>query len=673
MEHESFENTTIAKILNDNFVSIKVDREERPDVDKLYMSFIQSLTGGGGWPMSVFLTPDLEPITGGTYFPPHDSFGRHGFPTVLQMIADKWRNNNSDIKEQGCELAKAICEGVQQSKGKLTSDVDAPIQKCYELLNKKFDSKNGGFGSAPKFPKAVDLDFLLYFNIIKKSSAESDNSLKMLRLTLEKMFHGGIHDHVGKGFHRYSVDSIWHVPHFEKMLYDQGQLLRTYSNFYKITGELDESIIDIAGYIMENLSHPLGGFYSAEDADSLPNHGAVKKREGAFYVWSQKEIEDVLGDRPSRYNENICLDEIACAVFDVHEEGNVPRSADPHEELVHQNILHMVDKENIVGIAKTCKMTLLQLNECIHDSLRFLAEQRIKRPKPHLDNKIITGCNALAISGFCAAAQTMIRRAEFCECAERAIKFIKEHLVLDGELLRSTYVDDKGNITQITSPIKAFADDYVYLIEALIELYSLNLDDNLLKWACELQHKMDELFWDITNNSGYFISRAGDASIIARLQDEQDGAEPCTNSVAVSNLLRLSSLLGSTEFRKRAEDCFSGAAYRINKYPSILPRMLISLHSFAHPAYQIIVVGQSSDPTTNKMLQAIQSNFMPMATLIFIDKDKQEQWIVQENSHLQDYAGFYKAGQPTVYMCKEMACEMPIFSLDELQQKLNSL
>uniref|UniRef100_A0A183CCC1 Thioredox_DsbH domain-containing protein n=1 Tax=Globodera pallida TaxID=36090 RepID=A0A183CCC1_GLOPA len=532
MEHESFEDESIGRLLNENFVSIK------------------SLTGGGGWPMSVFLTPDLEPITGGTYFPPQDSMGRLGFSTILHMISDKWRNNQQQVKEQGRELAEAIRESVQHAKSSQLPMADTAVEVCYARLSRQFDKENGGFGSAPKFPKAVDLDFLLYFSIVKKPSEEATMALEMLRVTFEKLFAGGIHDH---GFHRYSVDSVWHVPHFEKMLYDQGQLLRSYANFYKVTGEAvaAEAVCDIADYIASNLTHPLGGLFCAEDADSLPTAESAKKRE-AF-------------------------------------SGR--------------------------------------------------------------DDKILTAWNALAISGFCAAAQAIpYRAADFKERAEKAVAFIRCHLMFEGELLRSAYVDNVGQIVQI--------------------LYSLNFDESLVEWAQQLQLKMDELFWDDASNSGYFMSRAGDPSIIVRMQDEQDGAEPCTNSVAASNLICLGFLLDSADFRQRANDCFAGSSQRIDRYPYIMPRMLIALHSAAHPPFQIIVVGQSTDEMTQKMLKAIHSKFLPMGTLIFIDKDRSDQWLYRHNSHLADYACVYTPGQPSVFMCREMSCEMPIMTLEELQKPL---
>uniref|UniRef100_A0A1I8BTH5 Thioredox_DsbH domain-containing protein n=1 Tax=Meloidogyne hapla TaxID=6305 RepID=A0A1I8BTH5_MELHA len=696
MEHESFEDEEIAKILNENFVSVKVDREERPDVDKLYMTFIQSLTGGGGWPMSVFLTPELEPISGGTYFPPRDSFGRIGFASVLTIISDKWKIDNVQIREQGREMAESIRNALQSTANKdgqkpTIPKADSTFNACFEWLSKRFDSTFGGFGSAPKFPKTVDFDFLLNFHAIKKPSVEADKSLSMLKLTFEKMFEGGIHDHVGKGFHRYSVDSKWHVPHFEKMLYDQGQLLRSFSNFCKTCSSDEDkelaidAITDIANYLNTNLSHPLGGFYSAEDADSLPEKEAKKKREGAFCVWTKNEVERVLGDRPARHNENVCLDEIVCAAFGVRDEGNVPSSADPHDELKLQNILHLVTRPQLEEISKEHKMSLSELRECIEDSKRFLAEERAKRPKPHLDNKLVTAWNALAISGFCAASATITdeqKSKEYRERAEIAVKFIREHLynVENGELLRSIYVDENGNIVQSSSPIMAFSDDYAFLIEALIDLYSINFDENLLEWAEHLQNKMDLLFFDSTNNSGYFTSRAGDQSIFARIVDEQDGAEPCSTSIAISNLLRLSSLLNSKEYKQRAESVFLSNAWieRLNKCSFAVPRLLISLYSLTNPQFQFIIVGANNDLTTQKMLRAIQQKYLPMATIIFLDDNKikinSNSFLLQKNSHLKDYIDIYKTGgPPTIFLCRADSCEMPINSLEELQKRLAKL
>nr|CAD2179182.1 unnamed protein product [Meloidogyne enterolobii] len=695
MEHESFEDVEIANILNENFVSVKVDREERPDVDKLYMTFVQSLTGGGGWPMSVFLTPELEPIYGGTYFPPRDSFGRLGFASVLTMITDKWKINNVQMRIEGRQVAESLRSALEPTttindgqKQNFPNSVSA-LNACFEWLSKRFDSTFGGFGSAPKFPKTVDLDFLLNFYAVKKPSVEADKALNMLKLTFEKMFEGGIHDHVGKGFHRYSVDSNWHVPHFEKMLYDQGQLLRSFSNFCKTCPSDKElatdAIIDIAKYLNTNLSHPSGGFYSAEDADSLPEEGSKKKREGAFCVWTKAEVERVLGDRPARHNENVCLDEIVCAAFGIRDEGNVPSSADPHDELKLQNILHLVSRPQLEEISKEHKMSLSELCECIEDSKRFLAEERAKRPKPHLDNKLVTAWNALAISGFCAAA-TIIdeqKSKEYRERAENAVKFIKEHLYKEesGELLRSVYVDENGNIVQSSSPIFAFSDDYAFLIEALIDLYSLNFDENLLKWAEQLQNKMDILFFDSTNNSGYFTSRAGDQSIFARIVDEQDGAEPCSTSVAISNLLRLSSLLDSKEFKQRAESVFLSTTWteRLNKFPFVVPKLLLPLYSLTNPQFQFIIVGDINDLTTQKMLQTIQQKYLPMATIIFLDANKiklngNNSFLLQKNSHLKDYIESYKTGgPPTIFLCQAESCEMPINSLKELQKRLAKL
>uniref|UniRef100_A0A915EJP6 DUF255 domain-containing protein n=1 Tax=Ditylenchus dipsaci TaxID=166011 RepID=A0A915EJP6_9BILA len=670
--HESFENEEIGKLLNENFVSIKVDREERPDVDRLYMAFVQAMSGSGGWPMSVFLTPDLEPIMGGTYFPPEDNYGRPGFPTILKMIADKWKNRQAEVKQQGKTLAEAIKQSLKKSKTG-QANPNTVFKKCLEHLAGEFDEVNGGFGTAPKFPKPVDLDFLLACYVADRSSKEGKYALHMLQTTLQKMADGGIHDHVGKGFHRYSVDATWHVPHFEKMLYDQGQLLEVYSNFYKETGLFSEIVQDIADYLKENLTHPLGGFYSAEDADSLPTHDSHKKKEGAFCVWTKAEIEQVLGDHPTRFNENITLDEIFCTVFNVYDNGNVPRHADPHNELTKQNVLKSIDGKTLKDYAGECHMNEQQFKQCIEDAKVLLRQRRAQRPRPHLDNKILTSWNGLAISGLCAAASALPNRTDFRQMAEQAVEFAKNHLTLNGDLLRSAYVDENGKIAQISNPIFAFADDYAFLIKALLDLYELNFDESLLQWACDLQMKMDKNFWDEENDSGYYLARASDSSIFARMQEEQDGAEPSTNSIASSNLLRLASFFNEKKLAAKAQHIFEGSYERLQKYPFVLSKMVTSLYASSSSPPQIVVVGHKSNEETVKMLQAIQAKHILGKLLVFFDQDKpeKEQWLLQNNQHFKELAYAQKGDKPVVFICRNFACEMPVYTLKELEDRLN--
>ncbi|KAI1718385.1 thioredoxin-like domain-containing protein [Ditylenchus destructor] len=675
MEHESFEDETIGKYLNDNFVSIKVDREERPDVDKLYMSFIQAISGGGGWPMSVFLTPNLEPITGGTYFPPADSFGRPGFLSVLKMISDKWTNRQAELKQQGQSLAKAIREGLKQTMAGNVPNAEVSFEKCYEHFSGEFDEANGGFGSAPKFPQPVNLDFLLAYHSTDQSSTNGKRALEMVQKTLQKMTDGGIHDHVGKGFHRYSVDSTWHVPHFEKMLYDQGQLLSTYSNFYKLSGVFKETIEDIADYIRSNLSHTLGGFFSAEDADSHPTHDAKKKKEGAFCVWTKREIEEVLENRPARHNENITLDEIFCKVFNVLDSGNVPSRADPHGELTNQNILKSIDPQTLENYAKECRMSREKFLQCINDAKGFLRERRSQRPPPHLDNKFITSWNGLAISGFCAASSAL-GRSDYRERAEKAVEFVRKYLMQDGHLLRSAYVSETdGGVVQIASPIKGFADDYAFFIQALLDLYELNFDDSLLALATDLQAKMDDSFWDKENNSGYYLARDDDPSIFARMQEEQDGAEPSTNSVAVSNLLRLAALANDNSYRQRAENCFKGCAARLGKHPYILSKMLISLRAYFHSPPQIIILGKKSDEVAQSMVALAQAKFYPLKMLVFIDTEEKnlDRWLLQHNSHVKSMVDSSSSSGNIGYVCRNFSCDLPARTLEELKSRLDSL
>ncbi|KAE9415278.1 hypothetical protein Angca_008440, partial [Angiostrongylus cantonensis] len=341
MEKESFENEEIARILNSNFVSVKVDREERPDVDKLYMSFIQRTTGSGGWPMTVFLTPDLDPITGGTYFPPCDSFGSLGLPSVLKIVIDNWgdEHTRTAIASQGRMITDALRQDSLYGAGE-APPVETVATSAMQYKVSTFDKEHGGFGRAPKFPKACDLEFLLNHFCWTKENSEKDLCRHMLDVTLNAMSMGGIHDHIGKGFHRYSVDAEWHVPHFEKMLYDQAQLLGVYADHYRLFGgKFIHVVEDIAQYMEECLSHKDGGFYSAEDADSLPNESSLEKKEGAFCVWKMSEVRELLKDLKIGGNDAV---DIVCQYYGVKEGGNVSRHKDPHGELEGQNVLRML-------------------------------------------------------------------------------------------------------------------------------------------------------------------------------------------------------------------------------------------------------------------------------------------------------------------------------------------
>src|SRR5437899_594416 len=421
MANESFENEEVAAIMNRDFVNIKVDREERPDVDRVYMTFVQATTGGGGWPMSVWLTPDLKPFVGGTYFPPEDRYGQPGFKKVLERVATAWKENHANIVEQGDKIVDALRES--QGAAKPEGEIDAAVlEAAYKQLDRNYDPKEGGFGNAPKFPRPVTLNFLTRLYARDPKSGDSKQALEMALFTLRKMAAGGMHDHIGGGFHRYSVDRYWHVPHFEKMLYDQAQLTVAYLDAFQITRDTQyESVArGILDYVARDMTSKEGGFSSAEDADSPvvagmgdPGHG--KTAEGAFYVWTQKEIDDALGDAA----------EIFTFHYSVQAHGNAPEGSDPHDEFRGKNIL--IERHTIAETAKHFEKTEDEIRKSLAQSRTKLFAIRAKRPRPNLDDKIIAAWNGLMISAYARAAQ-VLDDARYLEIAMRGAKFLRANL-----------------------------------------------------------------------------------------------------------------------------------------------------------------------------------------------------------------------------------------------------
>ncbi|MBV8968667.1 MAG: thioredoxin domain-containing protein, partial [Verrucomicrobia bacterium] len=424
MERESFEKEAVAELLNQNFVSIKVDREERPDVDRVYMLFVQSTTGSGGWPMSVFLTPDRKPFLGGTYYPPEDRYGRPGFSTLLRRLAEIWQASPEKILDQGQRFTDAL-------RGHLESDStsqpanqisDVWFEAGFRNLLNAFDPEEGGFTSAPKFPRASVFDFLFRY---WQQSGE-DRALDMALFTLEKMADGGMYDHLGGGFHRYSVDARWHVPHFEKMLYDQAQLAWNYLVAFQISGrtrfrEIADGILD---YVLRDLTSSAGGFYSAEDADSLPSADAPEKREGAFYVWSENEIKEHL--TPSEAL-------VFARTYGVESGGNTSPESDPHGELRGQNVLIRINDPDVV--AKLSGLPEDEVRQLLESARRKLLSVRSERPRPHLDDKIVTGWNGLMISALARAFQ-VLEDPRYLASAQNAARFLRANLY-PKPLLRS--------------------------------------------------------------------------------------------------------------------------------------------------------------------------------------------------------------------------------------------
>ncbi|MEM9237534.1 MAG: thioredoxin domain-containing protein, partial [Verrucomicrobiota bacterium] len=524
MARESFASEDIAKVMNEHFINVKLDREERPDVDQVYMTFVQASTGSGGWPMSVWMTPDLKPFVGGTYFPPEDSEGRPGFKSILLQLAEAWKNDEAEIRNQAGQITDEL-KRITAPTGSADSTLpdDAVFKKAYDDFRKIFDGQYGGFGEEPKFPRVATFQFL--HHLAATATADTGEALEMSHQTLTAINEGGIHDHIGGGFHRYSVDRFWHVPHYEKMLYDQAQLAIAYieADHLRRDPAFESAARDIFHYVARVLTHPDGGFYSAEDADSLASPDAAHKTEGAFYLWRVKEIEEVLGDDAELFN----------AAYGVTVEGNSPPGSDPHNKIGDGNTLvrKLSDKE----AAQRFELSPEEIRSKLESSRKRLFDAREKRAHPHLDDKVLTAWNGLMISAY-AKAHKKYGDKGYLAAATKAAKFIEKNLhdPEKGILFRSYREGNSG--------IEGFAVDYAFLIQGLLDLYEAGFDIRWLQWADKLQARQDELFLD-EDNGGYFATTGNDASVLIRPKEGYDGAEPSENSISAHNLQRLGSIL----------------------------------------------------------------------------------------------------------------------------------
>ncbi|XP_078257971.1 spermatogenesis-associated protein 20 [Rhinoraja longicauda] len=669
MERESFENEEIGKIMNENFVCIKVDREERPDVDKVYMAFVQATTGGGGWPMSVWLTPDLKPFVGGTYFAPEDGSHRLGFKTVLNNLADQWKRDRSGIIDRSNKILTALQKGVAMSSGKDGVSPSCPqvMETCFQQLAHSYDDEYGGFRESPKFPSAVNFNFLFRLWALDKTSAKRARALEMALHTLKMMALGGIHDHVGQGFHRYSTDRHWHVPHFEKMLYDQGQLAVSYTEAYQIAGDMFFADIarDILLYVSRDLSDESGGFYSAEDADSLPSANSVEKKEGAFCVWTEQEIREVLPDPVSDATQTITMADVFAYHYGMKKNGNVDPAQDPQGELKNKNVLIVRYSPQLTGVKFGLEVE--KVKDILSTCRNRLYEVRKRRPCPHLDSKMVASWNGLMISGF-ARAGAVLGEKTYILRATKAATFLKEHMFDSntGRLLRSCYRGSEGVVEQGTSPINGFLDDYAFVIRSLIDLYEASFEEQWLEWALKLQEKQDELFWD-AKEFGYFIDDANDASVLIRLKEDQDGAEPSGNAVAASNLVRLANFTNRPDWTIRSKQIVTTFEKLLNGIPMALPEMVIGLMTQYHPLKQVVIRGELEAPDTQELLQCINAHFVPNKILLLADGNS-DSFLYRTLPFLSTLE--LKDGKATAYICENFSCSLPVTTAVELKTLL---
>ncbi len=618
MAHESFENAAVAEVLNRDFVPVKMDREERPDIDRIYMLFVQATTGSGGWPMSVWLTPELKPFFGGTYFPLSSRYGRPGFRDLLLHLAKAWKDDRAKVELSGKNVAEELAAIAAPSLAVVAPDEELR-HAAFRQFERMYDKQQGGFGGAPKFPRPVVLHFL------QRYSFEENNpeALAMVTHTLEAMAAGGMHDQLGGGFHRYSVDDHWFVPHFEKMLYDQAQLAIAYLEAYQATGNEKLAAVarDIFEYVLRDLTDPEGGFYSAEDADSPDPENPGHSGEGSFYIWRKSEIDAVLGADSALF----------CGYFGVEAEGNV--EVDPQGEFTGRNILYQAES--------------VEPSAAVRSGMEKLLAVRGKRPRPHLDNKVLTSWNGLQISAL-AKAYKVLDDVRYLVAAQRAVKFVlaKMYDPATGQLLRR-YCEGEA-------AVGAFLDDYAFLSQGLLDLFEAKPEAWLLKFSLDLAQRGLARFEDEANG-GFFSTEAGAKDVLLRVKDDYDGAEPSGNSVATDLLLRLGHITGNASFTEKGERSLKAFAPKMKAQPTIAPAMLVALGRWLLDAEQVILRVKEMDAESEKLESEYRHKFSASAVVLTIG-DSCAQELTEAAPFL---AGLERRGRITIYECRNFTCQLP--------------
>ncbi len=654
MEHESFEDPGIAKMLNERFVPVKVDREERPDVDRVYMAFVQGTTGSGGWPMSVWLTPDLKPFYGGTYFPPVSKWNRPGFLDVLQQLHRSWTENRNKIEESAGSVTEQLRGASLDAPA---SDVPSPevLAHIASQFRSAFDTKYAGFGDAPKFPRPAELLFLLR----EHARTGSADAKEMVLSTLRAMAVGGMRDHIGGGFHRYSVDPTWRVPHFEKMLYDQAQLTLAYLEGAQVSGDRFhlEVAEDTLRYVMREMTGDGGGFYSAEDADSVPPENAdasdAHKMEGAFYLWRAEEVNELLGNDAALVSRR----------YGIGADGNAP--VDPQQEFVGKNLLYVA--RSIGDLAQEFNITQGAVNEVLNDARLRLFEARLTRPRPHLDDKVLTSWNGLMIAAVARAARVVRAQAEqgessaapYLDAARRAASFIHDTMWrAESRTLLRRYRDGRAEID-------GYAEDYAYLIFGLLELFQADPRGRWLEWAVALQMRQDELFWD-DNAGGWFSTTGQDPTVLVRMKEDYDGAEPSASSVSVLNLIVLSHLHAEPAWTDRIERTLKLYGPRLEQLGRAVPMMASALATYASGVEHVVVVGDGEK--ADALLDVATLRYRPFSITLGLTSSVQHE--------LTTVAPFLASldlwdGQPAAYVCRDFACRTPVTDPIALARILN--
>ncbi|MBG9824367.1 hypothetical protein ABE33_03335 [Bacillus safensis] len=624
MAHESFEDQQVADILNEHFISIKVDREERPDIDSMYMSVCQMMTGQGGWPLNVFVTPDQKPFYAGTYFPKRSAYGRPGFIEALTQLLDAYHNDRDHIESLAEKATNNLrIKAAGQTEKMLSQEA---VHKAYYQLMSSFDTLYGGFGSAPKFPAPHMLSFLMRYY----EWTGQENALYAVTKTLDGMANGGIYDHVGSGFSRYSTDEKWLVPHFEKMLYDNALLMEAYTEAYQLTSkpEYKKLVQHLIQFIKQDMMHPGGSFYSAIDADS-------EGKEGQYYVWSKDEIITHLGEE---------LGALFCDVYHITEEGNFEG----------ENIPHTIST-SFEDIKASFSIDDKTLQSKLQEARHILQSVRQQRPAPLVDDKVLTSWNALMIAAL-AKAGRVFDEEDAIHMAKQAMSFLETHLV-QHERLMVRYRE--GDVKHL-----GFIEDYAHMLKAYMSLYEATFELDWLEKATAIAEDMFELFWD-KEKGGFFFSGSDAEALIVREKEVYDGAMPSGNSTALKHLLMLSRLTGRQNWLDTLQQMFQAFYVDVSSYPSGHTAFLQGLLSQYATKREIIILGKNGDPQKEQLLQALQKRFVPFDIILTAETG-------EELAKLAPFTKDYKTidGKTTVYICENYSCRQPITDIDEAMEQL---
>ena len=657
MEHESFENDDVAALLNEHFVSIKVDREERPDVDRVYMAFVQATTGAGGWPMSVWLTPELKPFFGGTYFPPTSRYGRPGFVEVLTQMAALWADERDRLMQSAHEIMERLrqtqtADPVGRETGaRRIASVDT-LEQGAAQFEQVFDRTHGGFGRAPKFPRPAELLFLLREHVRTGRTPLLD----MVVQTLRAMANGGMRDHIGGGFHRYSVDEEWRIPHFEKMLYDQAQLTLAFLEAGQLVG--DRAFLDVAAdtlrYVARDLTGDGGGFLSAEDADSVPperaNEIAARKTEGAFYLWSRAELDRVLGDDS----------EMVARRYGVKSGGNAPH--DPTGELAGLNQFFLA--RTVGDVAAEMGTSVEMVGRSLEHARHQLLDTRQDRPRPHLDDKVLAAWNGLMIGAAARAAHVMGEASTALSMAERAAAFVRESLWDEARgTLRRRYRQGQASID-------GYCEDYAMMIWGLLELFQTGGDPVWLTWARQLQARQDELFWD-DEGGGWFSTTGDDPSVLLRAKDDYDGAEPSAGSMSVLNLLTIVQLSPDDSSMRKIEATLARFGAGLGQAARVVPLMSSALSQYHSGTSQVVIVGPQGRHDTEELRRRVAKHYLPFAIRINVEPGARQDAVAEQLPFVTKLG--MRNGNATAYVCSDFTCQEPVTDADRLDEQLRSL